>query len=65
MSHIYPGFIIRSSTIAVDYWPKNHPDVTHYFLTHAHSDHTKGLNHDWNGPVIYCSSVRCSFIFTK
>ena len=54
----YPGFIISSTTIAVDYWPKNdRTNLTHYFLTHCHTDHTKNLDSSWNGSLIYCSKV--------
>jgi phosphoribosyl 1,2-cyclic phosphodiesterase len=50
--------IIINSTITVDYWPKrNNSKFTHSFLTHAHSDHMRGLNSKWNGPTIYCSEV--------
>jgi hypothetical protein len=28
-----------------------------FFLTHWHSDHTKGLTNNWSKGVIYCSSV--------
>ncbi len=54
----FPGFIIKSTTIAVDYWPKNDTSITHFFLTHAHKDHTKNLDDSWIGPHFYCSSVR-------
>ena len=52
------GLIIESSTIAVDYWARvKHSYLTHFFLTHAHTDHTSGLTQNWNGPKIYCSKV--------
>ncbi len=57
MKNTLPGYVINSTTIAVDYWPRNEPKITHYFLTHAHTDHTKGLDESWNGPVLYCSTV--------
>lgn len=54
----FPGFIINSTTIAVDYWPKqDQPNLTHFFLTHCHTDHTKNLDASWTGPLIYCSKV--------
>lgn len=54
-----PGFIINYTTIAVDFWPRHkNPQITHYFLTHAHTDHTNGLDSDWNDAVIYCSEVK-------
>ena len=33
------------------------PDVHHYFLTHAHSDHTCGLHGSFDLGTIYCSSL--------
>ena len=67
MKSLLPGYVINSTTIAVDYWPqaKQEPQITHYFLTHAHTDHTKGLDKNWNGPVLYCSAVinKVHFIF--
>ena len=54
----WPGFVISQTTIAVDLWPKKcQSDITHCFLTHCHSDHTKNLDKNWNGPTIYCSKV--------
>ena len=54
----WPGFIINDTTIAVDFWPKKYNSgVTHYFLTHCHTDHTKNLDKSWRGPTIYCSKV--------
>lgn len=53
-----PGFVIDSTTIAVDYWPKKDSDhITHYFLTHCHSDHTANLDSKWRGRFIHCSHV--------
>jgi hypothetical protein len=57
----FPGFVIKSTTIAVDYWPKtDNSNITHYFLTHAHKDHTRNLDASWTGPSFYCSPV-CHF----
>jgi hypothetical protein len=54
----YPGFVIDSTTIAVDFWPsKGYPHLTHYFLTHAHRDHTKNLDSTWSNGPIFCSSI--------
>lgn len=54
----YPGFIINCSTIAIDFWPKqDHPNITHYFLTHCHTDHTKNLDSKWTRSRIYCSRL--------
>ena len=33
------------------------PDVRHYFLTHAHSDHTTGLTASFDIGEIYCSAL--------
>eukprot|EP00966_Prymnesium_polylepis_P170425 3939554-Prymnesium_polylepis.1 len=33
------------------------PDVRHYFLTHAHSDHTCGLQVSFDLGTIYCSPI--------
>lgn len=33
------------------------PDVRHYLLTHAHSDHTCGLHASFDLGTIYCSST--------
>lgn len=55
--NIEPGFIVNSTTIAVDYWPKQDQLIlTHFFLTHCHTDHTKNLDSSWNSPI-YCSKV--------
>lgn len=53
-----PGYIICDSTISVDYWPRSqNVKITHHFLTHAHSDHTKGLDAKWCHGIIYCTKV--------
>ena len=58
MQNCEPGFIINHSTIAVDFWPYiDLNQITHFFLTHAHSDHTKNLTASWKGPPLYCSTV--------
>ena len=57
----YPGYVIRDSTIAVDFWPRNDKiKITHHFLTHAHSDHTKGLDSSWTHGMIFCTKVNKS-----
>ena len=33
------------------------PSIRHYFLTHAHSDHTTGLHGSFDNGTIYCSSI--------
>jgi len=54
----YPGFVIQFTTIAVDFWPRQgFQHLTHLFLTHAHTDHTKNLDHTWCNQFIYCSQI--------
>ena len=54
----FPGFIINATTIAVDYWPRQDTtNITHFFLTHCHADHTKNLDEKWNQAKIFCSKV--------
>lgn len=36
---------------------KRYPDVRHWFLSHAHSDHTCGLTGGFDAGTIYCSSI--------
>ena len=38
------------------------PDVRHYFLTHAHADHTTGLNASFDLGEIYCSGTTARMI---
>lgn len=57
-SNIFPGFVIENTTISVDFWPKTgYSFLTHSFLSHAHSDHTKNLDSAWNNQLIYCSAM--------
>lgn len=59
----FPGFTIPYTTISVDYWPKQeNANITHYFLTHCHTDHVKNLDSKWNRSKIYCSKVSTDFI---
>jgi DNA cross-link repair 1A protein len=37
-------------------------DCQHYFLTHAHADHTTGLTKSWNAGTIYCTPVTAKLI---
>ena len=58
MTSMFPGFVINSTTIAVDYWPRQENQViTHFFLTHCHTDHTKNLDNKWSQSKLYCSKV--------
>jgi hypothetical protein len=61
-----PGYIIRHTTISVDYWPRTEKTpITHHFLTHAHSDHLKGLDSTWTHGVIHCTKVFDSNYISK
>ena len=48
--------MIAGAPIAVDSFKYIH-GVSHYFLTHAHSDHMNGLRPSWNLGTIYCSEI--------
>lgn len=37
----------------------------HYFLTHAHADHTIGLKKSWNAGTIYCTPVTAKLIIEE
>lgn len=58
-NNTFPGFVIHNSTIAVDFWPKKNQsnNISHFFLTHCHADHTKNLDNTWKNSKIYCSKV--------
>ncbi len=49
----------------VDGFAFTRPDVRHYFLTHAHADHTAGLRSSFNAGMIYCSEVTARLIVKK
>jgi Cft2 family RNA processing exonuclease len=40
-------------------------DCQHYFLTHAHADHTTGLKKSWNAGTIHCTSVTAKLIIEE
>lgn len=37
----------------------------HYFLTHAHADHTTGLKKSWNAGKIYCTPITAKLIIEE
>lgn len=55
---------LEGTTISVDNF---RPDgtITHYFLTHGHSDHCTGLTPTWNYSVIYTTTITKKFILSK
>ena len=52
-------FRARSFLVAVQYGPCVEPgkDVSHYVLTHFHSDHTVGLTRNFDCGTIYCTET--------
>ena len=57
------GFIIKNSTISIDYWNKQELKISHRFLTNAGSKNTAGLNSNWDQEMIYCTLVMILFLF--
>eukprot|EP01083_Nonionella_stella_P042450 114652_1 len=55
---------LEATTISVDNFRPS-ASVTHYFLTHGHSDHCTGLTPTWNYSVIYTTSITKRFIISK
>ena len=52
------GYVIKDTTIAVDFWVRNNTtQISHSFLTHAHVEHTNGLDSSWENGIIYCTKV--------
>jgi Cft2 family RNA processing exonuclease len=41
------------------------PECKHYFLTHAHADHTTGLNKSFSAGTIYCTPVTARLIIEE
>ena len=41
---------------------KQLPEIKHWFLTHAHSDHTCGLRGDFDQGTIYCTTITKALI---
>eukprot|EP00198_Chlamydomonas_reinhardtii_P013635 XP_001702972.1 predicted protein [Chlamydomonas reinhardtii] len=48
---------VKGTNFIVDGFAFTSPKCKHYFLTHAHSDHTIGLRKSFSAGVIYCSHV--------
>ncbi|VVA99889.1 unnamed protein product [Arabis nemorensis] len=48
---------MESGLISVDRWRNGSQS---YFLTHFHSDHTRGLSGDWSHGPLYCSRTTAS-----
>ena len=42
-----------------------HPGCIGYFLSHFHTDHTKGLHRNWNTGTIYCSGLTKELLVAK
>lgn len=53
---------VPGTSFIVDGFNFQSPRCRHYFLTHAHSDHTTGLRPDFSGGVIYVSPVTYSLL---
>lgn len=47
------GQVLSEAPIAVDFWPKQKHNLENklLFLSHCHSDHTKGLDKSWSQPI--------------
>ena len=55
---------LEGTTISVDNFRPS-ATITHYFLTHGHSDHCTGLTPTWNYSVIYTTTITKKFILSK
>merc|ERR1719162_2953640 len=55
---------LEGTTISIDNFRPS-STVTHYFLTHGHSDHCSGLTPTWNYSVIYSTSITKKYILSK
>lgn len=55
---------LEGTTISVDNFRRN-ICITHYFLTHGHSDHCIGLTPTWNFNCIYTTATTKHYILNK
>ncbi|KAF9590362.1 hypothetical protein IFM89_033888 [Coptis chinensis] len=53
---------MEKGIISVDKWTESSQA---YFLTHLHSDHTKGLSSNWNKGPLFCSSITAKLFPSK
>ncbi|XP_075054266.1 5' exonuclease Apollo-like [Mixophyes fleayi] len=57
--------LLPNTPIAVDYWSIRRCSHTRlFFLSHMHSDHTKGLSSTWKHPL-YCSPITAKILKHK
>ncbi|KAH8108880.1 DRMBL-domain-containing protein [Phellopilus nigrolimitatus] len=55
--------VLQGMPIAVDAFRYGAiPEVTAYFLTHAHSDHYTNLSSNWTNGLIYCSETTANLV---
>ncbi|KLO08694.1 DRMBL-domain-containing protein [Schizopora paradoxa] len=55
--------VLQGMPIAVDAFRYGAiPNVTAYFLTHAHSDHYTNLSSNWKNGLIYCSETTANLV---
>ncbi|EGF98926.1 uncharacterized protein MELLADRAFT_40551 [Melampsora larici-populina 98AG31] len=54
---------MEGTTIAVDAFKYGKiPNITAYFLSHAHADHYTRLSHTWDHGFVYCSQTTANLI---
>jgi DNA cross-link repair 1A protein len=51
-----------SQRSVVDGFQFQRPEITNYFLTHYHGDHTVGLDASFRAGTIYCSAVTAALV---
>lgn len=55
--------IMEGTSIAVDAFKYGKiPNITAYFLSHAHADHYTRLSHTWDHGFVYCSQTTANLI---
>lgn len=57
--------IAQGCEIGVDIWRKTDTTLQACFLTHGHTDHTRGLSEQWKGRNIHCSQQTKEFVIAK